>query len=278
MSQTKPHLSENLYLDAGFVLREGEPSGQERADLGALFATNLRKTRSFDDPARFLLADTLEKCSRRHRCRLAACPQCAHAFQRWAHEQALEVLAPLGPVATLTYIPAGLQRSPGALAKLRMDTAARHVRRKFHEAGISDLHAVGFFDISLNIHAEGEWDPVFQPHAAFLMPAQEVHRVSAALRTLAKTQRSSPWVQQQVKRPIRQDAVIDQAYQGSYVFKWRPVKNTWFEAWSPHANPTEQWLQPKQQVEVLLWLGDHPPQARMINCGIGRCGQSLKWL
>jgi hypothetical protein len=271
-------LDEFWYDDANFDLRDDEPKDRKRAALAAKWAKNLRRTRSFDDPVRFTIACKLDDCRPRRRCWLAACPDCSHAFQRWAFDGAHMALTPFGPLGGLTIVPAGLQRFQGTLATLKLASAHRHLRRLLTDAGVENVPMIGVLDLSFNIHSEGLWKPLFQPHFALLLPDQHTESVSSLLRPYVKNHPAGGKNRQPVQTPIRRQAISDVNWQGSDTFKYRPVQKTWFEAYSFRAHPTEQWLQPQQQVEALLWFGEQPPEARLFMVGIRRYGDMLKVL
>lgn len=61
------------------------------------------------------LADKIEKCRRKHRCKSAACPVCADAAQRLYTKAARRYLKEKSGVAVVTIVPADGTVTPGGL-------------------------------------------------------------------------------------------------------------------------------------------------------------------
>ncbi|MEH6717682.1 MAG: hypothetical protein V7704_02275 [Aurantimonas endophytica] len=260
-------LEESYYRFPQSELREGELTFKECQQLSREWITNLRRSRTGREEERLDLADVLEGCEPYERCGSAACPMCSAATQRWMLEKLDELWPPSVPLVTSTIIVPKTHRPIGELDSVKLASVKRHFRRKFEAAGIGHLPVWGYVDISLNSHAQGEYDQHWSPHIAFVGPAEnksEIDGLNAVLR------RSGC-----VRRPIRCEPVKDRAAQLSYICKFRPVRRVDFEKSSSKARPTKYWLKPADNVEFLLWAEEYRPADRCFMMNLRRRGDYI---
>lgn len=241
-------MQERYYADTD--LREGEPDSRQREaerDMRVAQLSAVKKT----------LADALADCRFRARCKLAICPHCARAYQRFMMEKIRE-LWPTQPLTKATLVPASLQ--PQHLHAIKLPSIKRHLIRIFKRVEI-DVPLVGFIDISFNVHGGGKWEAHWQPHLEFIMPTESWKAIKEPLRLKLKTNAT-------VTRPLRGVEIRDYDHQASYAFKPVPLRKSFFEATSAKARPSEQHLIREQKLEFMLWLGDAPPHDRAFLRGV----------
>lgn len=235
-------MHERYFADTN--MREGEPDNRHREAERDLRVKQLRPTNKS-------LADALADCRPRERCGLAVCPHCSRAYQGFMMEKIRE-LWPTESLTKATLIPAGLQ--PRNLGTRKLSSMKRHFMRIFERAKI-DAPIVGFIDLSFNVHGGGKWEAHWQPHLEFVMPTEIWISIKEPLRLKLKTNAT-------VTRPLRGVDIRDYDHQASYAFKPVPLRKSFFEATSPKARPSEQYLIQDQKLEFMLWLGDASPHDR----------------
>jgi hypothetical protein len=69
-----------------------------------------------DNEAAQALADKLDQCRRKHRCKSAACPECAYAAQRLFAKTARKYLKGKAGIMCVTIVPADGAITPGGLS------------------------------------------------------------------------------------------------------------------------------------------------------------------
>jgi len=103
------------------------------------------------------LADKLDQCRPKHRCRSAACPECATAGQRLVANVTRRFLKKQNSdgakIVCVTIIPADGMIKPGKLDAAEHERAARRWKDRLGKAGAEWF--VGATDLSMNEHKRG---------------------------------------------------------------------------------------------------------------------------
>jgi hypothetical protein len=129
---------------------KGEKLKREREDLVVWLR---KKTNS---QACLELADELENCRRRHRCKSAACPECAAGGQKLVADAAghlLKTQARGAKVVFVTIIPIDGVIKPGKLSRAGVERAVRRWKERLGKAKVGWF--VGAVDWSLNEDKRG---------------------------------------------------------------------------------------------------------------------------
>ena len=137
-------------LDKGMYATgsKGEELKSEREDLVAWLRKKGKKSQAYLD-----LADKLDPCRPKHRCKSPACPECGAAGQRLmatATRQFLKAQANGGTIVCVTVVPADGLIKPGKLNKADHERAIRRWKEKLGKAGVTWF--VGATDLSFNEH------------------------------------------------------------------------------------------------------------------------------
>jgi hypothetical protein len=120
-----------------------------------------------DNDSALRLADTLENCSKKHRCLSGACPECARAFQRRFVSAASSVVSRKSHWHVVSLV---WRQHRFAEGKLDSNTMFERLRRHFRAAlkAAAIRLAIGGFDISMNEHQDGKFVSHWRPHAWIL--------------------------------------------------------------------------------------------------------------
>jgi hypothetical protein len=183
-SRFRDMLSETQYASG----LKGEKRKSEREDLVAW----LRK-KGKRNQACLTLADKLADCRPKHRCKSAACPECAPAGQRLVSRvvrRFLKAPANGGKVVWATIIPADGMTKSGKLSKSDHERAVRRWKEKLGKAGVSWF--VGATDWSFNEHKQGKHKSRWSEHIHGVTVTKNPMRLRKKLRKLfpnAKTVR-----------------------------------------------------------------------------------------
>ena len=108
------------------------------------------------------LADKLETCRRKHRCKSGACPECAAAAQRLFAKAARRYLKGKSGVACVTIVPADGTTTRGGLVMSITERFIRRTKEKFGRA--HDGIFIGAVDLSLNEFKEKKHKPYWCQH------------------------------------------------------------------------------------------------------------------
>ena len=112
------------------------------------------------------LAEKLDRCRPKHRCKSAACPECATAGQRLIAGVARRFLKEQNgdgtKIVCVTIIPADGMIKPGKLDKAEHERAIRRWKEKLGKAGVTWF--VGATDISLNEQKQGRYKRRWSEH------------------------------------------------------------------------------------------------------------------
>lgn len=250
--------SQTIELMSRFETREGAPTKILLDDRLSALIKALGKEGSRE--ARNLIR-RLEACSLRRPCESAACPHCRHKEQLKAMVRLHQVWPEGTDLVTTSVIIKKLERAPGELHTLKLDSIKRSLLRKLEEAGCQLIPIWGYIDLSFNSHDGDQYPPHWLPHPHIILGAKYADNLEA-LRKLLKKKTSTS-----IKRPMKISPIRDWARQVSYACKPEPKQRGAFNAESSKARPSGYLLKPVQAAEAALWLADHRPQDRHFWCG-----------
>jgi hypothetical protein len=134
-------------------------------------------------PACLALADKIDGCKRRHRCKSPACPECAHAGQRLiarVTRHFLKAKAHDDKIVCVTVVPKDGRIKPGSLDKRAHDRAIRRWKEKLGKAGVQSF--VGATDWSFNEHAEARYKPRWSEHFYGVTVTKSVRKLKQKLK------------------------------------------------------------------------------------------------
>jgi hypothetical protein len=94
------------------------------------------------------LAQKLEACRRKQRCKSAACPECAHAAQRLFAKVTQDYLKNKGSVGSVTVVPADGVADRGGLSVNETERLIRRNKDRFRRASVTSF--IGVVDLSMN--------------------------------------------------------------------------------------------------------------------------------
>jgi hypothetical protein len=173
--------------------RPAKNSKQARRERCQLVKVLRRHGKGNDSALR--LADSLESCSKKHRCLSGACPECARAFQRWFVSAAGSVILRKRDWHVVSLV---WREHRFAEGKLDPDTMferlRRHLRIALKAATIDQ--AAGGFDISMNEHENGKFVPHWRPHAWIFVATTKPQRLAKHLKEIFPPSK-------RVRRPLR---------------------------------------------------------------------------
>ena len=115
--------------------------------------------------ASIALAEKIDTCSRRERCRSPVCPVCARAAQRqYARllDNFLRAREPHGNIYVVSIVPSTATTKPGELSVAADKLAIRRTKHAMKKAGITWF--VGAWDWSRNEHRDGKFPPHWALH------------------------------------------------------------------------------------------------------------------
>jgi hypothetical protein len=155
-----PHWTE------GRKQRAAETSDEAKHRSG-LLTKALRREGS---KAAFVLAEKMERCSPSKSCLSGACPSCTRAHQRLFVDACRDLFAEYNEDMLAVSVAFGQAAIPESdLAKTALfRRIRRRVSQVFDSVGVA---AIGGFDVSLNEHANGDFDPHWSPHVWAVVPA-----------------------------------------------------------------------------------------------------------
>ena len=149
-------LEESLYA----IGPKGEKLKSKREDLVAWLRKKCKNSQACLD-----LADKLADCRRKHRCKSAACPECAAAGQQLVARAArhfLKAQAGSSKIVCVSVVPDDGVSKPGKLFPSELPRAVRRWKEKMGKAG--GTWFVGAIDISFNEHKQARFTPHWSVH------------------------------------------------------------------------------------------------------------------
>jgi hypothetical protein len=167
-------LDENAYASGA----KGKSLTSERVKLVGW----LRKKGNKSQPC-LDLADKLADCRKKHRCKSAACPECAVAGQRLmagAARRFLKAQASGNTIVCVSVIPADGVVKPGKLSPADQQRAVRRWKEKLGKGGVASF--VGATDISFNEHKSGRYKPYWSIHFFGLTVTDDLKLLKRKLR------------------------------------------------------------------------------------------------
>ena len=130
------------------------------------------------------LADKLDQCRPKHRCRSAACPECATAGQRLVAYVTRRFLKTQNSdrtkVVCVTIIPGDGMIKPGELDAAEHERATRRWKDRLGKAGVEWF--VGATDISMNEDRKGRKKPRWSAHIHGITVNKNPKKLKAALK------------------------------------------------------------------------------------------------
>jgi hypothetical protein len=214
------------------------------------------------------LADKLERCRPRRRCRSAACPECAVAAQQTIAQAAPRFLKSQITGKTLivcvSIVPAdGLVKS-GGLNTGAHNRAIRRWKATLARAGIDWF--VGGVDVSFNEHKQARHRPRWSQHIYGLTVTENVEKLKQRLKDVFPRTKV-------ISRPVKVDKWDGDAKALRYIVK----PNFWRRITTDHGHRRDkegttrkcrdtdkQPLKAKQRRELLVHLDDIGIQARLL--------------
>jgi hypothetical protein len=150
-------LDESLYASGS----KGEELAQKRVKLVAWL-----RIKGKNSQACLNLADRLQACRPHHRCRSAACPECARAGQRLIADAVRRFLKAKviegAKIVCVTIVPKDGMIKPGKLRKADHERALRRWKERLGKAGVTWF--IGATDFSLNEHKRRAHGPQWSEH------------------------------------------------------------------------------------------------------------------
>jgi hypothetical protein len=146
-----------------FDAPEKKTSSDTRREIPQLLKRLRRKEGATG--ASIALAEKIDACSRRERCRSPACPVCARAAQRQYTQMLddfLRAREARGNIYVVSIVPGDATMKPGDLSVAADKLAIRRVKHAMKMAGIRWF--VGAWDWSRNEHRDGKFPPHWALH------------------------------------------------------------------------------------------------------------------
>jgi len=252
-------LAEDLYATGA--------KGQKLKDQRKKRIEWLRK-KGKQDPDCIKLADKLEQCRRKHRCKSAACSECGYAGQRLVPRvprRFLKAQTGGGKIVCVTIVPAdGLTRR-GRLDEANHFRAIRRWKDALGRAGIDWF--VGATDWSLNEHAKSRHRPRWSLHFYGFTITKDLERLKKSLKEQFPNNDAIP-------RPVKVREWDGNKKALRYVLKpnfWRRVATDNAERFNKKTETTrscratkKERLRSREKMELLLLLDKIGTQARLI--------------
>jgi hypothetical protein len=222
------------------------------------------------------LADKLAQCRRRHRCRSAACPECATAGQSMMAGVARRFLKKQvsdgTKIVCVTIIPADGMIKQGKLSRAEHERAVRRWKDRLGKAGVE--WSIGATDFSMNEHKQDSQKPRWSVHIHGITVNKNPKKLKRALKKQFPKTKG-------IRRPVMVDEWDGDKKALRYIFKpnysrriatddaQRYDKKTGTMRKCRDTDP--QPLKSKQKRELLLHLDGIGMQSRLLM----RCCQLL---
>lgn len=159
-------------------------------------------------------------------------------------------------MVTVSLVHVNWERPPGDLDSFNMHLAKDQVAHHLVRAGLGHLPAIGGFDFSFNVDAEGRWQPHWQPQLYLIMMKLKDEDVSNALKKRYVKTVSTP-------RPIRVETVTSLIRPISYTVKSVFCVRSSYLASDGNYNARDFSLKPPQQHELSTYLDHNLPTDRI---------------
>jgi hypothetical protein len=252
-------------LDKGMYATgsKGEELKSEREDLVAWLRKKGKKSQAYLD-----LADKLDPCRPKHRCKSPACPECGAAGQRLmatATRQFLKAQANGGTIVCVTVVPADGMIKPGKLNKADHERAIRRWKEKLGKAGVTWF--VGATDWSFNEDKQAKHKPRWSEHIYGITVTRDPEKLKKMLRGQFPKTKAIP-------RPVKVEEWDRNNKALRYILKpnfWRRIANDYAQRYNKKTGTTRscrgtdhQHLKSKQKRELLIHLGDVGIQSRLL--------------
>jgi hypothetical protein len=252
-------------LDKGMYAKgpKGEELKSEREDLVAWLRKKGKKSQKCLD-----LADKLDQCRPKHRCKSPACPECGAAGQRLmatATRQFLKAQANGGTIVCVTVVPDDGLIKPGKLNKADHERAIRRWKEKLGKAGVTWF--VGATDLSFNEHKQAKHKPRWSEHFYGVTR----HRDPKSLKKMLRGQFPKT---KAILRPVKVKVWDGDKKALRYILKpnfWRRIANDYAQRHNKKTGTTrscratdKQYLKSKQKRELLVYLDDIGIQSRLL--------------
>jgi hypothetical protein len=211
------------------------------------------------------LADKLESCAPKARCRSAACPICCRRLRMWFIGAVLEILGEIPDPIVATLIPGDQAVPTGDLQDLLPKRFGDMLRQQLRRTGAGNQIILGGID--------GEYDKMhqlWQPHFHLIAPA--------ALGPTFDEMRSRFYPRSdRVYRPVLTQPVNDPAKQVSYCVKsYWPQKVRYLDGTGKkHTSPRR--LDNALHADWLVWRDQFPLADFLFLHGVRRYGGELRY-
>jgi hypothetical protein len=242
---------------------KGEELKSEREDLVAWLRKKGKKSQ-----ACLGLADKLDSCRPRNRCRSPACPECGTAGQRLVAtttRQFLKAQTTGSTVVCVTVVPADGMMKPGKLNKTDHELAIRRWKEKLGKAGVTWF--VGATDLSFNEHKQAKRKPRWSEHFYGVTRHREPEKLKRALKALFPKTKAIP-------RPVKVKVWDGNKKALLYILKpnfWRRIATEDAQRHNKTTGATrlcratnKQYLKSKQKRELLVYLDDIGIKSRLL--------------
>jgi len=252
-------------LDKGMYATgsKGDELKSEREDLVAWIRKKGKKSQACID-----LADELDNCRPKHRCKSPACPECATAGQRLvaaATRQFLKAQANGDTIVCVTVVPADGIIKPGKLNKADHELAIRRWKEKLGKAGVTWF--VGATDLSFNEHKQAKRKPRWSEHFFGITATSDPKKLKQSLKNVFPKTKAIP-------RPVKVKAWDGNKKALRYILKpnfWRRIANDYAQRHNKKTGTTrlcratdKQYLKSKQKRELLVHLDNIGIQSRLL--------------
>jgi hypothetical protein len=210
------------------------------------------------------LADELESCAPKARCRSAACPICCRRLRMWITGAVLEILGGIPDPIVATLIPGGRAVPTGGLRDLSPKRFGDMLRQQLRRAGAGKQVIAGGID--------GEYDGMhrlWQPNFHLIAPA-------ALGPTFGELRGRFYPTSGRVHRPVLTQPVNDPARQVSYCVKsYWPQRVRYLDgAGKKRTSPRR--LDSALHVDWLAWRDQFPLADFLFLHGVRRSGGELR--
>jgi hypothetical protein len=203
------------------------------------------------------LADSIDGCTRGHRCKSEADPVCAGLYWQKVRRAVNPVLGGKSWTRALI-VTAGLSKPYGRLGEFDLAAAVESVRERFARSGLRDRIIIGVVDISLCLR-NGKiigW----QLHLDLLIEGNDRPRLQKAIEAAfpAEPKAPRPYLFANVTDP---EKTLAQLYTSKFFRRsWHTVKRKVSTAKLP--------LTASDLQELLAFLGGYPVGARLLRNGL----------
>jgi hypothetical protein len=215
------------------------------------------------------LADKLAQCRRRHRCKSAACPECATAGQRLMADVARRFLKDQSgdgvKIACVTIIPADGMTAPGGLDAAEHGRAIRRWKEKLAKAGVEAF--VGATDVSFNEDKQSRHAPMWSQHIYGITVTKRLGKLKRKLKMqFLKTD--------EIRRPVKAPKWDGDKQALRYILKpnfWRRIETNDGQRHDPKTGTTRscrdtdtQPLKSRHKRKLLVYLDRLGMQGRLL--------------